>query len=67
MATTEKYTRIDYNTIGEATANDLAARERLQDAIERAVETFHSEAPKTLLSFIEVYPCADCEECEAAA
>ena len=66
MTSTEKYTRVEYSTIGEATANDLAARERLEATIEQAVETFHAEAPKTLLAGIEVYPCAECEECEAA-
>jgi len=55
----------------ELTPPDLAAREHLEDALDRfneAIDRFHEETPgNDGLLDIELYPCDDeCEECEAA-
>ena len=61
----EALVKIVFDTHQQVSALELTARENLQAAIEKAIEKFQAEFPKTDVIEIEMYPC-DCADCKAA-
>jgi len=67
-ATTESHwTRVTYAEFSEPTAHELAARQGLNAAIEKAVAAYMDDSHQDI-SGIELFPCnADCLHCAEAA
>jgi hypothetical protein len=65
-ATASNFVRVTYSA-SEPTTQEKATRERLEAAINEAVERFHNETPgQDGLVEIEMYPCDEsCAECAA--